>query len=157
MDLEREICRARDLLAEADDSNRVNRLLDLADAYERYADTGCEFAESDRMTGLVVRLIADADLAATGQLSERHVTGTDLEPTLGAILDRIAGEPELICRATLVRDLWERIEDDEAAESIAHLPYGVRQVGGDFEMYLPNSFPKLVRTVFRAWRERRAA
>lgn len=154
---ERELCRARDLLAECDDANRVARLLDLADAYERYSYDGSDFPEADLLVGQIIRLIADADLTATGQLSRRRMTGHPLEPVLGPILDRMAAEPDLTARAFLVREIREAVDDDEAAESIAHLPYGTGMVGGDVDLYLPNSFPKMVRTVWRAWRDSRAA
>lgn len=153
---QRAISRARDALAEADEFDLGGRLLDLAEAMEWYADSGEDptHADADRTAALVVRLIADADFVATGKLTKRFMTDTRMQPVLGSILDRMAGTPNLVARAGLVRELWEAMDDEDAAESIACLPYGPL-VGGEPERYLPSTLAGLARMGWRVWRSNR--
>jgi hypothetical protein len=154
-DLDREIGRAIDALAECGDHNRVALLLDVAELFEESARLGGDFSTTDQTVATVYRMVADADLVATGQLTRRHTTGTVLESTLGPVADRMSHTPVLRDRAMLVADLADLIDDETAAESVAHMPYG-GLVGGRDVMFMPSSFPKLVRNAFRRWRETRA-
>lgn len=151
------ICRTRDELADADLAAVGAALLRHADALEAFADNESDRPDSDRLAALVVHLIADVHFAATGQLSRRLMADTELEPTLGPVLDRMAAEPGLRERAALVAELWDRLVemDEVAAEEIAGLPYG-GLVGGRDEMFWPSSLPKLMRNLVREHRRNRA-
>jgi hypothetical protein len=153
MNLDREIGRALDALADCDDVTRVARIIDVAELFEQTDDHS---AASDRIVAQIYRLIADADLAATGQLFRRFIRDSALEPVIGHVLDVMAAEPDLTRRAALVAEIPPLLDDDTAAESIACMPYG-GLVGGRDDMYWPASFPKLVRNAVRRWRETRAA
>lgn len=155
-DFDRQIGRALDALADCDDSDRVTRILQVARLLEESANAGPD-GDSARRTAVVFRLIADTDLVACGRLSRRSATGTQVEQVLGAVLDRMAAEPDLSRRARMLQDIARLLTevDDMAAESIACMPYG-GLVGGRDDMYWPSSLPKLIRNVFRRWRESRA-
>jgi hypothetical protein len=161
MSLDREIGRALDRLADSTDVDRVACLLDVAELLERLGDEpGNPDPLGDRVPALVYRMIADADLVATGRLTRRHATDHPFNTVAGDVFDDMAAEPDLRCRATHVRRLVRLVDEayrnDIATESVALLPYG-GLVGGDDEMYWPNSFPKLVRNAVRRWRETRDA
>lgn len=154
MDLDKRIGRALDALADSTDLNRVAWLLEVADLFRQVPDVN-PCADADRLVADVYTLVADADLVATGQLSHRHATHTGLEPLLGPVIDRMARIPDLRQRAALVAELAALIDDEVAAESVAHMPYG-GLVGGRDVMFMPSSPVKLARNVWRRWRESRA-
>lgn len=161
MDLDREIGYALDALADAEDHNRVACLLDVAERFEEAGETvGNPDPLADRVPALVYRMVADADLVATGQLSRRHAVDYPFNSVAGDVFDRMAAEPDLRQRAAMVAELARLVDvayrNDSATESVAMMPYG-GLVGGRDELYMPRSFPKLVRNVYRRWRETRAA
>ena len=158
MDLDREIGRAWDALADADDATRVARILDVAGLFEQSADAGANLPESDRMIGKLLHLIADADLVATGQLSRRWVA-CDIHPLVEDAINRMAGERDLNRRAELLEDLWRAIPDDQAAEAIGCMPYAPGMVGWRREERMPTSatWKGFIGAVGVAWRQRRAS
>lgn len=158
MNIDRMIADARDRLAEADDTNRVGRLNDLATAYEAHADTGCVDCPElafDSLTATLIRGIAGADLAATGQLSRLHHRADD---RYAPVLQRMATEPNITARARLLQDLCHLIGDESAAEAIACLPYAPGMVGWRTAEYLTGdrSVRGFVKALGWAWRNRRA-
>lgn len=161
MDLDRQIGRAIDALADSTDVNRVARLLDVAELFDQAAEApGNPDPLADSVPALVYRMVADVDLVATGSLTRRHTIGSGFDTAAGDVFDRMAAEPDLRRRDAMVAELvhWvdEVYRNDSATETIAQMPYG-GLVGGRDEMSMPASLPKLVRNVYRRWRERRAA
>lgn len=146
---------AWDALAVADDATRVARLLDCALALEQSAARGDGLPNSARRAGLLIRLIADADLVANGLLRRRFVADSDLEPVVGPVLDRMAATRDISGRARLLEQLCALIEDEDTAETIACLPYAPGMVGWRVETYLARSplrWPAAYRRARRAAR-----
>lgn len=147
--INRRLRQAFDALAAADADTRFGALVEVAEALEESADRiGGSAGSSDRTAATVVRLIADAGLAAEAGGSGRCLTSTRLEGELGAVLDRMAAERDITCRAAMLYDLCQAIPDADAAETIACLPYAPGMVGWRVEKYQPRS----LRGLFQAWK-----
>lgn len=117
-----------------------------------------DLAESLAYSAQLYRLLADVELVVGGHSPSRFVTESWLEPHAGRVLDRMAGTADLAARSVLLLDLYEAVEPHvggQAAEVLACVPYRPGFRGWDDNLYLPNSFPKLVRTLWRTWRESR--
>ena len=162
MSLDRQIGRALDALADSTDANRVPCLIDVADLLERLAEKpGNADPLGDAVPALVYRMVADADLVATGQLSRRHTTDHPFNTVAGEVFDDMAAEPDLRLRAGHVKQLVRWVDvayrNDNAAEPIALMPYG-GLVGGEDEVYWPASrtLRGFVGALGAAWRARRA-
>lgn len=154
----RAIGRAWDALAEANDATRGARLLDVAESLEDLADSGENRPHSDKLTAGVIRHIADADMAATGHLTRRIMTGTGINYLLGDVLDDMAALSSVEDRAALLETVCARISDAEAAEAIACMPYAPGMVGWRREERFPPSrtFSAGLKALGVAWRARRA-
>ncbi len=137
IDYDKAIGDAFDALAEADDTTRGDLLARVAGLFHQSTMVSPQ-PDSDRLTGLLLELLADVDWAATGHTDRRHATATRLEPVVGAVLDRMAAEPDVKQRAQLLKELWDLVDDDTAAETIAELPYAAGMVGWRAARYLPN-------------------
>jgi hypothetical protein len=120
---------------------------------------GRDLSESIASSALLMRLLADVEHAVADG-GQRRRTDTWLEPYAGSVLDRMAATPDIATRSVLLLDLYEAVEPHvggQAAEVLAGLPYRPGWRGWDDDRYLPNSFPKMVRVLWRTWREGRAA
>lgn len=160
-DVDRKISRALDALNEATNPrDRAIRLMDAAALLRESASQGGEFAAADTDTATLLDTLADVEFIAAGQLTRRHATGSRFEGVAGHVFEQMAAEPDIADRAALleaVADALDGVVSDETLESLACLPYHPGRRGWSTDLYLPASFPKMVRTVFLAWRERGAA
>lgn len=91
---------------------------------------GRDMAESERLAGVLLALVADAEYAAVSG-GQRMITYSELERHAGPVLDRIAatGDPEE--RGRMLDDLYDAVVDvvgGQAAETIACLPAPGRNV-----------------------------
>ena len=121
---------------------------------------GRDLSESLASSALLLKLLADVELVAGGRLTRRFVTDSWLEPYVGPVLDRMADTTDVVARAALLEELYDAVYPHvggQAAEVLACVPLANGRRGWSGERYLPASFPKLVRTVWRAWHESRAA
>ncbi len=128
LDFDRVIAERWVALAEADDSDRAERLMALGDTYHQ-STSGSNDPESRRLAGRLLTLLADVEWAALGRLGFRHATGTALEPLYGHILDRMAAEPDVRVRAGMLRELHEVTTDALARKVLSDLPYAPHVVG----------------------------
>ena len=173
--LDRRMGRIYDQLAETtNDHVRATLLIDAYETEQVMADMhrevfgpdpiewegGRDLADSIASSALLLKLLADVELVAGGGLTRRFTTDTWLEPYAGRILDMMAANPSVLGRAAWLEDLYEAVVPfvgGQAAEVLACIPFANGRRGWSGERYLPSSFPKLVRTVWRAFRESRAA
>lgn len=117
---------------------------------------GRDLAESIGFSALLLRLLGDVEQAVDGD-GRRWLTSSWLEPYAGPVLDRMATTQDVGARSVLLLDLYEAVVPHvggQAAETLACLPYRPGFRGWDDDLYLPNSFPKLVRALWRARRGR---
>jgi hypothetical protein len=145
-----------DLLAEAGDTEQqmADMRLEVFGPDPIEWENGRDLSESLAHSTLLLRLLADVE-RATDTTLRRRLTASWLEPYAGPVLDRMACTTQIEHRAQMLRELYESVEPHvggQAAETLACVPYAPGQRGWSDERYLPNSFPKLVRTLWRAWR-----
>ncbi|MGK5682448.1 hypothetical protein [Actinoplanes sp. URMC 104] len=147
-----------DQLAAADDGNRVALLFDQADRFADLAASRLADPHADEQIAVLLRVIADADLAATGRLSRRHYTDSVFEAEVGGFFDRFAAEPDLTARACMLEELCGLLRDASVAETIAYLPYAPGMVGWRHEEHLPSArtLRGFLAALGVAWRTRRA-
>jgi hypothetical protein len=123
------------------------------------SEGGWDLAESHAHSARLLRVLADVERATDSTL-RRKLTASWLEPCASPVLGRMACRVEIDSRAQLLGAFYEAVVDHvggQAAETLACLPYAPGRSGWDGELYLPASFPKLARVLWRAWRERRPA
>lgn len=172
-DLEKRMSRVFDQLSETLDPRERSLLLGEAAALEgdmagmhlkvfgpapNEDEAGRDLAESMRYSALLLDLLADVELAVATD-GRRRDGSSWLEPFAGRWLTRMASTVPGRQRMALLRDLYDAVEPHvggQAAELLAGIAFDGR-CGYDGSVYLPNSFPKMVRTLWRAWRESRAA
>lgn len=163
-----------DQLSETTDATaRTVLLTEMANIEQRLADVyfeafgpapiewenGRDLATSLNFSAQLYGLLADVE-RAVAEGGVRRDTGSWLEPHAGPVLDRMSATVDVAARSVLLLDLYEAVVPHvggQAAEMLACLPYRPGYRGWADDLYLPHSFPKLARTVWRAWRERRAA
>lgn len=125
-------------LRDAHPDDRPGLILQAADQYDRAAeayrtgydrpylnDEGRVQADVLAAEATLLRLVADAERAATGRQSHRQLTGTNLEPVVGEVLNRMADTPGIEDRAALLEDLHAAVVPTvggHAAEVIEYLP-----------------------------------
>lgn len=159
--LDREIGKAWDVLAEADDNTRPARLIDLADLFHEATCDG-DNPDADAAVADVLDMLADVELLVSGSLSRRHCTDRPLEAAIGPVLDRMATVPNVAGRAQFLEEiadaLAEAFGDDTAAETIACMPYAPGMVGWRIEERYPTSrtLRAGIKAAGVAWRARRA-
>jgi hypothetical protein len=169
--LDREMGRIYDRISETTDGHERARLL--IDAYETEGamatmhrevfgpdplpdEPGRDLADALASSAVLLSLLADVELVACGDLTRRFTTDTWLEPHAGPVLDRMAATGTAEERAGLLEDLFDAVVPQvggQAAEVLACIPLAPGLRGWDGGLYLPSSFPKLVRVL---WRARRA-
>ncbi|GAA0494403.1 hypothetical protein Ade02nite_20310 [Paractinoplanes deccanensis] len=154
----RDLGRGWDLLAAADDHTRPKLLIDQAERFEDLAASP-HGTTSDTDTAILLRLLADVEFVATGELSRRHATSSRFEPALGPVLDRLAVTADLTARAAMLAEIALQLDDDTVVETLARLPYDGNRCGWSGEEVMPSerSLGGFVRAMGVAWRSRRAA
>lgn len=122
--INRDISKAWEQFPPAETAARGKALYDLADLYDAAAVLlGNTRAAVDADTALLLRLLADAEWVATGQLTYRHSTASRWEPILGPTLDRIATTPNVRDRAQLVDELAFLVPGQTGVEVLAGMRF----------------------------------
>lgn len=117
----RQIGRALRQFPPAEAAARGQALYFLADLFDDAAETvGNETGSTDAVTAQILRLLADAEWVATGQLSSRKLTDTRWEPLLGGLLDRMAATADVHARVLVVDEIADLVPDD-TSETLASL------------------------------------
>ncbi len=153
----RELGRGWDLLADATEHTRPSLLIDQAERFEELAAAPYG-GNHDTDAAILLHLLADVELVATGKLSRRHATSSRFEAALGPILDRMALTTELKARAVMLGELSLDL-DDNLAEILAGMPYCEGRGGWTADESMPSE--RSLKGFFGAlrvvWRSRRAA